>query len=80
MSKPSEHISSQLFAPYRRKVSGDYRPYIVGEDMTDISVGTQDRIAGHPKAGDMIGRDPKDHSDQWLVNQKYFAENFEPAK
>lgn len=72
-------IASQLFAPYRRKISGEYRPYIVGEDMTDISIGGVDRENGHPKPGDMVGRDPKDHTDQWLVNQKYFSENFEPA-
>jgi len=70
---------STTFHPYRRKVVGFYRPYIPGEDMTGISVGDVDRVNGSPKAGDMIGRDPQDHSDQWLVNKTYFETNFEPT-
>jgi hypothetical protein len=31
-----------------------------------------------PKAGDMIARNPKNHADQWFVEAKYFADNFEP--
>jgi hypothetical protein len=26
----------------------------------------------------MIARNPKNHADQWLVEAKYFADNFEP--
>jgi hypothetical protein len=29
--------------------------------------------------GDMIARNPKNHSDQWLVAKQYFEDNFEPA-
>ena len=28
----------------------------------------------------MIARNPKDHSDQWYVNQKYFEDNMEEVK
>jgi len=26
----------------------------------------------------MIARNPKNHADQWLVAERYFADNFEP--
>ena len=32
---------------------------------------------GSPKIGDMIARNPKDYSDQWLVAEQYFKDNFE---
>ena len=37
-----------------------------------------DKKAGSPKAGEMIARNPNNHVDQWLVEAKYFADNFEP--
>lgn len=45
-----------------------------------ISVSDVDRINGSPKIGDMIGRNPKNHLDQWLVAMEYFQENFEPKR
>lgn len=38
-----------------------------------------DADAGSPRVGDMIARNPADHSDQWLVAQAYFEQNFEPV-
>lgn len=64
---------------YRRKGLSEMRPYVEGEDMTGISVSEPDKLAGSPKLGDMIARNPKNHADQWLVAAKYFAENLEPA-
>lgn len=60
------------FKRYRRKQIGEYRPYMPGEDLAGISVGEDDKKNGSPKAGDMIGRDPNNHKDQWLVNAGYF--------
>jgi hypothetical protein len=67
------------FTQYRRKQIAELRPYQPGEDMRGISVSQPDREAGSPKPGDMIARNPKNHSDQWLVAAQYFAENFEPV-
>jgi hypothetical protein len=66
------------FARYRRKQIAELRPYEVGEDLGRVSVSPEDRRSGSPKAGDMIARNPKNHADQWLVEAKYFADNFEP--
>lgn len=37
----------------------------------------QTKNNGSPKIGDMIARNPKDYSDQWLVAEQYFKDNFE---
>lgn len=64
---------------YRRKGLSEMRPYKQGEDISGVSVSDADRQNGSPKIGDMIARNPKNHADQWLVAQKYFEENLEPA-
>lgn len=55
------------------------RPYQPGENMEHISVSEADVKNGSPKIGDMIARNPKNHDDQWLVAEKYFNDNLEPA-
>lgn len=68
------------FKRYRRKQIGEYRSYVPGEDLSGVSIGEEDKKAGSPKAGDMIGRDPHKHTDQWLVNAGYFEkQGFEEA-
>jgi hypothetical protein len=52
------------------------RPYVEGEDMTGISVSDGDKLVGSPKRGDMIARNPTDHSDKWLVSEVYFEKNY----
>jgi hypothetical protein len=47
------------------------------ESLDGVSISAPDREAGSPKSGDMIARNPKNHSDQWLVAEQYFADNFE---
>lgn len=49
---------------------------IVVGDNTKVSISQADLANGSPKVGDMIARNPKDHSDQWLVANTYFADNF----
>ena len=49
---------------YRRKALAEMRPYQPGETLTGISISEADRLAGSPKAGDMIARNPKNHADQ----------------
>ncbi|MEN6547581.1 MAG: hypothetical protein ABFE07_16225 [Armatimonadia bacterium] len=67
------------FKQYRRKQIAELRPWSPGDDMTCVSVSTEDAKGGSPKGGDMIARNPKNHADQWLVAAQYFADNFEPV-
>ena len=72
------HDPREAFQQYRRKQIAELRPWQDGDLMTGISVSAEDRKAGSPKPGDMIARNPKNHADQWLVAEAYFADNFEP--
>lgn len=65
------------FTQYRRKQIAELRPYEIGEDLALVSIAEVDKAAGSPKLGDMIARNPKNHSDQWLVAAQYFKDNFE---
>ncbi len=67
------HKENIMWKQYRRLEHAELRPYVVGEDLTGISVSANDT----PKLGDMIARNPKIHGDQWLVAAAYFGENFE---
>ena len=69
----------QQWKQYKRKGLSEMRPYISGEDLTHVSISEPDKLAGSPKEGDMIARNPKNHADQWLVAKKYFEDNLEPA-
>ena len=46
----------------------------------DISVSQADIDNGSPHTLDMIARNPKDHSDQWLVAAQYYVDNLEPVE
>lgn len=61
---------------YRRKGLSEMRPYVIGEDMSRVSVSRTD---DPPNDMGMIARNPKNHLDQWYVARKYFEENLEPA-
>ena len=50
---------------------------IYGDNEVVISISDEDLKNGSPKIGDMIARNPKNHSDQWLVAEQYFKDNFE---
>lgn len=78
----TKEIVMPPFMQYHRKIwqIAELRPYEPGEDMERISISGPDKMAGSPKAGDMIARNPQNHDDQWLVAEKYFADNFERAK
>ena len=67
------------FKQYQRKQKGELRPYVLGEDLSGVSISPEDTAAGSPKEGDMIARNPDNHKDQWLVAQAYFEKNFEPV-
>ncbi len=56
---------------------------IIPSDLGDwkhpikVSISDADLANDSPKIGDMIARNPKNYSDQWLVAEQYFKDNFE---
>ena len=42
-----------------------------------VSISSADLEKGSPKIGDMIARNPINYNDQWLIEEKYFKDNFE---
>jgi hypothetical protein len=68
------------FQRYQRVQVAELRPYEDGESMRGIAVNEVDADNGSPMEGDMIARNPKNHSDQWLVAKQYFEDNFEPIE
>ncbi len=70
MSNPNQ------FQKYMRTNVAEMTPYRSGMDMSRVSISQTDKENGSPKRGDMIARNPKDHSDMWLVANQYFGENF----
>ena len=65
------------FKEYKRKSRMELRPYVLGENLDGVSISVPDKRNGSPKVGDYIARNPKDHSDMWLVSAQYFADNYE---
>lgn len=82
------------FKEYRRKQIAELREVTVADIIIfknhgflhiseypfgcNVSISDADKKNGSPKIGDMIARNPKNHSDQWLVANQYFEDNFEP--
>lgn len=64
------------FKPHRRKGIVLLRPYIPGEDLSNISVSKEDT----PKLGDMIAMNPKNDKDQWLIAEQFYKDNYEPTE
>lgn len=62
------------FKKYRRKSYSEMRPYILGEDLSKISIANVD----NPEKGGMIARNPENHDDMWYVAKEYFQKNLEP--
>lgn len=62
---------------YRRTQIAEMRAYESGVDMHGVSISAFDKANESPKIGDMIARNPKQHTDTWLVAARYFADNFE---
>lgn len=70
------------FKAYKRTGAIEARPWEetdgdLGELQTKgVSVSAADIGNGSPKSGDMIARNPLDHSDMWLIAKKFFADNY----
>jgi hypothetical protein len=63
------------FKNYRKKNVQPMRPYVVGEDLTGVSVSAEDT----PEIGGMIAQNPNNPSDKWYVAKKFFEDNYELA-
>jgi hypothetical protein len=61
---------------YRKNQLQSMRPYIPGEDLTGISVNSEDT----PEEGGMIARSASNFKDQWYVAKKFFRDNYILAK
>lgn len=72
-------MNTHQWKQYKRKGLSEMRPYVEGEDLSGVTITEADRVNGSPKLGDMIARNPKNYSDQWLMAKKYFEDNLEPA-
>lgn len=69
------------FKQYERTAVTEMRPYAgTPEDdafiKTSVSISYADKQAGSPKLGDMIARNPNNHSDMWLVSEQWFKDNY----
>ena len=58
---------------YRKKLVQPMRPYIVGEDMSGISVNKEDT----PEEGGMIAVNPNNSEDKWYIGKEFFSANYE---
>ena len=88
MSEFRKYTRTQI-AEMREVTENDIKDFhnvgaiIIPTDLGDwkhpikVSISDADLVNGSPKIGDMIARNPKDYSDQWLVAEQYFKDNFE---
>jgi hypothetical protein len=61
---------------YRKIVTQEMRPYIPGEDLSEISLSRED--APSILEGGMIARNSENHKDQWYVAKAFFEKNYRP--
>ena len=66
----------ERYKNYRKKLVQPMRPYVVGEDLTGISVNKEDT----PELGGMIAVNPSNSEDQWYVGKDFFEKNYEVAE
>lgn len=72
MIKSNNHEITE-FRYYQRLGLVEMRPYVKGEDLTNISVSKED----DPETDmGMIARNSHNHDDQWYVARDYFESNF----
>jgi len=60
-----------MIKAYRKKGTQNMRPYVIGEDLTDISVSVEDT----PEVGGMIAIG-SDNGAKWYVSKTFFNENY----
>ena len=60
-----------MWKNYRKKVIQPMRPYVLGEDLTGVSVNPQET----PIEGGMIAKD--DEGARWYVTPEFFQKSYE---
>ena len=60
---------------YYKPASQIMRPYVDGEDMTGISVSSEDT----PEIGGMIAVNRDNANDKWYVAKEFFEKNYKLA-
>lgn len=63
------------YKEYRKKGTQLMRPYIVGEDLSEISVTAGVEL----EEGGMVAMDPDNPADKWYIAKDFFERNYEPA-
>ena len=63
-----------MFKEYVKKETAEIRPYVKGEDLSNITKGM---TLNHDEDMGMIVRDKNNHDDQWYVSRNYFEQNYE---
>ncbi len=58
---------------YKKITIQEMRPYVPGEDLSGISVNSEDT----PELGGMIARNSDNHADQWYVAKTFFEKSYE---
>ena len=57
---------------YVKKLLQPMRPYILGEDVSGISVNQEDTL----QIGGMVAHNPDNPDDRWYVAKLYFEKNY----
>lgn len=65
--------NNNMFKKYKRTNVAEMRPYVKGEDLTNISVS---KVDDPDSDMGMVARNPDNNEDQWYVARKYFDDNF----
>jgi len=63
-----------MWESYRKVTEQEMRPYVLGEDLTGVSVSSLDI----PSPGGMIARGADDNA-LWYVSERFFRENYRPV-
>lgn len=74
--EPTAIKEVSMWKKYRRRGSAELRPYVPGEDLSNVSVSAGDT----PEEGGMIARNPRDPTDLWYITKEYVENNFEPIE
>jgi len=61
---------------YRKKQLQEMSPWFDGRTMDGVGISQADKENGSPKLGDMIATNPNDITDEWLVAEKFFKDNY----
>lgn len=66
----------EVYKQYRKKNTQWLRPYVLGEDLTGVSVNKCDT----PGLGGMIAINPAKPEDKWYVDKEFFEANYAPME